>query len=84
MNFFSKLRYISLMVFKNTIDIHSGAPGVIGRLSNFTKREFVFDGVSCRSIEGVLQSFKFEDIDKQSKICALYGMRAKRAGLKKH
>ena len=43
------------------MDIGKGSGGVAGRLSNFTPRKFIFDGVECNSIEGVLQSFKFKN-----------------------
>lgn len=65
---------------KSAIDIKSQAPGAIGRLSNYTARPFVFDGISCGSLEGVLQSFKCPDPQKQMEICALAGGRAKHAG----
>lgn len=66
---------------KDVVDIISKAPGAAGRLSNFTERWFVFDGIQCHSIEGVLQSFKCSDIAKQKEICLLYGKEAKMAGL---
>ena len=53
--------------------------GAAARLSNFTERHFVFDGVECASIEGVLQSFKFSDTEKQHEVCALIGIQAKKA-----
>lgn len=65
---------------KNIIDIKSKASGETGRLSNFTKRHFIFDGVECNSIEGVLQSFKCSDIKRQKEICLLDGKAAKTAG----
>jgi len=65
---------------KNAIDIKSQAPGAIGRLSNYTARRFVFDGISCGSLEGVLQSLKCPDPQKQVEICALAGGEAKHAG----
>ena len=40
--------------------IGRGSGGISGRLSNFTPRKFIFDGVECNSIESVLQSFKFK------------------------
>lgn len=43
-----------MFFFKRKLDIHSKKRGIAGRLSNFTKRSFVFDGIACRSIEGVL------------------------------
>jgi hypothetical protein len=56
--------------------------GVGTRLSNFTKREFYFDDVKCKSIEGVLQSLKIPDHAKQLEVCQLVGGKAKRAGKK--
>ena len=69
-----------MLFFRRTIDIYSKKLGVAGRLSNFTKREFVFDNIKCRSIEGVLQSFKFENPEEQKIICGLWGIQAKLAG----
>lgn len=65
---------------KRKIDIHSKRRGIAGRLSNFTKRCFVFDEIFCRSIEGVLQSMKFENISEQKIVCGLWGEQAKLAG----
>lgn len=62
------------------IDIHSGSEGVAGILSNFTSCDFIFDGVQCRSIEGLLQSFKIRDFEEQQRICLLVGIEAKRWG----
>lgn len=62
------------------IDIRSHASGAVGRLSNYAERHFIFDGIQCGSIEGVLQSFKCPDPDKQAEICALSGGLAKHAG----
>lgn len=67
-------------IARNVIDIRSRASGAAGRLSNYTKRHFIFDGIQCGSIEGVLQSFKCPDSDKQAEICALSGGWAKHAG----
>ncbi len=53
-------------------------------LSNFTERHFIFDGVEARSIEGVLQSFKFSDVSRQRATCMLVGVKAKRRGAKKN
>lgn len=71
---------IGMIIGKETVDIHSKRFGFVGRLSNFTKREFVFDGVKCNSIEGVLQSFKCKDTTEQKRICMLCGIEAKNAG----
>lgn len=65
---------------KRKIDIRSKRRGIAGRLSNFTKRNFVFDEIFCRSIEGVLQSMKFENINEQKIVCGLWGEQAKFAG----
>lgn len=62
------------------IDIKSNGSGLVGRLSNYTERRFVFDGIQCGSIEGVLQSFKCPDVKQQAEICALSSGRAKHAG----
>ena len=50
------------------------------RLSNFAPNSFTFDGVLCNSMEGLLQSFKCEDIKKQENLCALVGFTAKQVG----
>lgn len=50
------------------------------RLSNFTSRSFVFSGIPCAGIEGVLQAFKCPDYETQKEICALHGKEAKRRG----
>lgn len=64
----------------NTVDINSRAAGPAGRLSNYTERHFTFDGMECRSIEGVLQSLKCPDLAVQREICLLTGGWAKKAG----
>lgn len=68
--------------FRRPIDIGSDNDDVASRLSNFTERHFVFDGIECASIEGALQSFKFNALDMQREICALIGYEAKKAGRK--
>ena len=62
------------------MDISSKANGIAGRLSNFTTRYFVFDGIQCNSMEGLLQSFKFENIESQKATCLLVGGAAKKKG----
>lgn len=66
------------------MDIGKGSGGVAGRLSNLTPRRFIFDGVECNSIEGVLQSFKFKNVDMQKEVCKLVGMVAKKKGANKN
>lgn len=68
-----------MLFSKRKIDIHSEKRGPAGRLSNFTRRDFVFDGIACRSIEGVLQSFKYKTIPEQKIVCGLWGKQAKLA-----
>lgn len=51
-----------------------------GKLSNFTAFQFMFDGVECASMEGLLQSFKYKNINSQQNVCSLVGIVAKRAG----
>lgn len=66
------------------MDIGSNNKGVAGRLSNFTPRKFVFDGVKCNSMEGLLQSFKFDKPHIQKEVCKLTGFAAKRKGSKRN
>lgn len=54
------------------------------KLSNFNEYHFYFDGVFCASMEGLLQSFKFEDHEKQIEVCSFLGGKAKRAGKKQN
>lgn len=50
------------------------------RLSNFYERSFVIDGIKCASFEGFIQALKCPDPEKQRELCALVGIKAKRAG----
>lgn len=49
-------------------------------LSNFAAHPFILDGVECASMEGFLQSLKFEQEHIQIEVCKLTGMAAKRRG----
>lgn len=49
-------------------------------LSNFAPHPFVFDGVECNSMEGLLQSFKFDKAHIQVEVCKLVGFAAKKRG----
>lgn len=49
-------------------------------LSNFAPHPFTIDGVYCASMEGFLQSLKFEKPDVQVEVCKLVGLAAKRRG----
>lgn len=51
-----------------------------GNLSNFSPHVFMIDRVLCASMEGFLQSLKFEDVVDQLEACELVGGKAKRFG----
>lgn len=62
------------------IDIASYNPYPSKVLSNFAPHTFTIDSVICFSMEGFLQSLKFDNPGKQSRICLLIGKDAKYAG----
>ena len=62
------------------MDIHSNLPWPSCDLSNFAAHGFVVDGERCASMEGFLQSLKFEDAGQARATRALAGMEAKKAG----
>lgn len=62
------------------MDIKAGNGYPAGALSNFAPHPFVIDGVHCNSLEGWLQSLKFENPEMQEHICTLTGKKAKMAG----
>lgn len=66
------------------MDIGAGRGYPSSSLSNFHPRHFVFDGVECSSIEGLLQSFKFDKPHIQTEVCKLVGLTAKRRGQKRN
>lgn len=47
------------------MDISSGAGYPASSLSNFAPHEFIIDDVKCASMEGFLQSLKFQNPDMQ-------------------
>lgn len=49
-------------------------------LSNFAPHPFEIDGVQCASMEGFLQSLKFESTEMQKYVCTLVGLAAKKKG----
>lgn len=59
------------------IDIYSTGEYPANVLSNFYPNGFVFDGVACASMEGLLQSLKTKNAALQEKVCALSGKQAK-------
>lgn len=65
------------------MDIGSGSGFPSAALSNFTPHPFIFDGVECNSMEGLLQSFKFSNPEMQKQVCKLVGKQAKFKGKKK-
>ena len=65
------------------MDIGSGSGYPESSLSNFAPHPFEIDGVKCNSMEGFLQSLKFENPDMQVFVCQLVGKAAKFKGKKK-
>lgn len=65
------------------MDIGSGKEYPSNSLSNFAPHPFIFDGVECNSMEGLLQSFKFSSSDMQKEVCKLVGKAAKFKGKNK-
>jgi predicted NAD-dependent protein-ADP-ribosyltransferase YbiA (DUF1768 family) len=66
------------------MDIGGGRGFPAGSLSNFQPRRFVFEGVECNSMEGLLQSFKFDKEHIQIEVCKLVGRKAKFRGKKRN
>lgn len=66
--------------FVECMDIGSKNGYPAGSLSNFAPHPFEMDGVHCSSMEGFLQSLKFESQDMQQHVCTLVGMAAKQKG----
>lgn len=66
------------------MDIGSKSGFPAGTLSNFSPHPFVIDGVECASMEGFLQSLKFDKVHIQIEVCKLVGITAKRRGQKRN
>lgn len=66
------------------MDIRSGAGYPASALSNFAPHPFEFDGIVVNSFEGLLQSFKFKNIEMQKHVCTLVGKAAKYKGKNKN
>jgi len=62
------------------MDIGSKNTYPANSLSNFSPHPFDIDGVHCNSMEGFLQSVKFESLDVQEYVCSLIGITAKKRG----
>ena len=65
------------------MDINSKNSYPANALSNLHPHPFVLDGVQCASMEGFLQSLKFENPSMQEEICKLVGRMAKSRGRNK-
>lgn len=65
------------------MDIGSGSGFPSAALSNFAPHPFIFEGIECNSMEGLLQSFKFANPEMQKEVCKLVGKQAKFKGKKK-
>jgi predicted NAD-dependent protein-ADP-ribosyltransferase YbiA (DUF1768 family) len=66
------------------MDIGSGNGFPEAALSNFPPRPFTLDGVAIASMEGWLQSLKFDKPHIQEVVCTLVGLVAKRRGQKRN
>lgn len=64
----------------NMLDVGSKSDYPAGDLSNFTSFKFEIDGVKCASMEGFLQSLKFDKVHIQAEVCMLSGIKAKQRG----
>lgn len=62
----------------NTLDIRSNGSYPSNVLSNLCSNGFRFDGILCGSMEGFLQSLKYQDKDKQRQICSMKGGNARK------
>jgi predicted NAD-dependent protein-ADP-ribosyltransferase YbiA (DUF1768 family) len=66
------------------MDIGSGNTYPSNALSNFAPHPFEIDGIKCNSMEGFLQSLKFESKEMQEYVCTLVGYAAKKKGRNKN
>lgn len=71
------------MLHPRTINIHSKWNYPSCALSNFAEHTFYVHNVRCNSMEGFLQSLKFEDVQEQQEVCLLAGIKAKLRGQNK-
>lgn len=62
----------------NTLDIRSNGLYPSNVLSNMCSNGFRFEGMVCGSMEGFLQSLKYQDRDKQRQICSMKGGNARK------
>ena len=73
-----------MQIKRHIVDIKSGSGYPAAALSNFYPHPFIFDGVEVASMEGLLQSFKFEKPHIQLEVCKLVGLAAKKRGRSKN
>lgn len=66
------------------MDIGSNSSDLAKRLSNFKARHFFFSKVECSSLEGLIQSLKFDKPHIQEVVCKLIGLKAKFRGKKRN
>lgn len=66
------------------MDIGSKCGYPASSLSNFAPHPFEIDGVKCNSMEGFLQSLKFNSLEMQEYVCSLVGYAAKKKGQNKN
>lgn len=66
------------------MNIGSGLAYPSAHLSNFHPYKFIFRDIECNSMEGLLQSFKFDKPHIQIEVCKLIGISAKRRGQKRN
>lgn len=65
------------------VDVRAGAEWPIWRLSNLAPNMFTFAGYAVASMEGLLQSLKYQDEVDAAAVRDLAGRRAKKAGRKR-
>ena len=66
------------------MDIGSGKGYPHSKLSNFAPNPFKIDGVRCASMEGFLQSLKFDKEHIEEEVCKMVGKQAKFRGKKRN
>ncbi len=59
------------------MDIRSSYAYPAGALSTFRQNPFFFDDVLCGSMQGLLEAFKFSNVERQREVCRLVGESAK-------
>lgn len=71
--------YIKWLVWLGrAVDIWSRGKYPADVLSNLCSNGFRFDGMVCGSMEGLLQSLKQKDKDKQRQVCSMKGRNARK------